>query len=120
MLWPSFPNTKWILPHAPAIPITLNGGMSMPGWFDMAQLENLSDSKYDDEAGLLKSVAAIDALIQSEVDAGIPEDKIILGGFSQGGAISVLSGLIGKRKLGGVVGLSTWVTLNHKVETVSR
>lgn len=119
MLWPSFPHTKWILPHAPAIPITLNNGMSMPGWFDVNQLDRLSDSTYDDEAGILRSVAAVDALIQAEVDAGIPEDKIILGGFSQGGAISVLSGLAGKRKLGGVVGLSTWVVLNHKIESVS-
>jgi lysophospholipase-2 len=93
--------------------------MSMPGWFDTNQLDNLTDSRYDDEAGMMRSVAAVDALIQAEVDAGIPEDKIILGGFSQGGAISVLSGLVGKRKLGGVMGLSTWVVLNHKIDSVS-
>ena len=91
----------------------------MPGWFDINYLDKLDDSKHDDESGIMRSVAAVDALIQAEVDAGIPEEKIILGGFSQGGAISVISGLTGKRKLGGVVGLSTWVLLNHKVQSVS-
>ncbi|ORY33132.1 Phospholipase/carboxylesterase/thioesterase [Naematelia encephala] len=115
MLWPSFPNVKWILPHAPAIPITINGGMSMPGWFDLSTLDKLSDSNYDDEKGLLASVSAVDALIQAEIDSGIPENRIVLGGFSQGGAIAILSALTTKRKLAGVVGLSTWVPLNHKV-----
>ncbi|WWC98112.1 acyl-protein thioesterase 1 [Kwoniella sp. B9012] len=118
MLWSSFPNVKWILPHAPQIPITLNGGMTMPGWFDLSSLDNLTDSTYDDESGMLASVAAVDKLIQNEVDAGIPENKIILGGFSQGGVISILTALTSKRKLGGVVGLSTWVGLNHKIENL--
>ncbi|KAK8843957.1 acyl-protein thioesterase 1 [Kwoniella newhampshirensis] len=116
MLWSSFPGVKWILPHAPSIPITLNHGMTCPGWFDINTLDRLTDSVHDDEKGLLQSVASVDALIQAEVDAGIPENKIILGGFSQGGAISILTALTSKRKLGGVVGLSTWVTLNHKIE----
>ncbi|WVW79506.1 hypothetical protein I302_101475 [Kwoniella bestiolae CBS 10118] len=118
MLWASFPNVKWILPHAPQIPITLNGGMTMPGWFDLSSLDNLTDSKYDDERGILSSIDAVDKLIQNEVDAGIPENKIILGGFSQGGVISILTALSSRRKLGGVVGLSTWVGLNHKVEEI--
>ncbi|WRT69213.1 uncharacterized protein IL334_006197 [Kwoniella shivajii] len=118
MLWSSFPNVKWVLPHAPQIPITLNGGMRMPGWFDIAGLDNLTDSKYDDEKGLLASVAAVDALIQAEVDSGIPENKIIVGGFSQGGVISVLTALTTERKLGGVIGLSTWVALSHKVDEI--
>ncbi|WVQ93102.1 hypothetical protein IAU59_000166 [Kwoniella sp. CBS 9459] len=116
MLWSSFPNVKWILPHAPSIPITLNGGMRMPGWFDLSSLDNLTDSRYDDEKGILSSIAAVDDLIQKEIDAGIPENKIILGGFSQGGVVSILTALTSKRKLGGVIGLSTWVAINHKVE----
>lgn len=93
--------------------------MAMPAWFDLGQLTNLTDSKFDDEKGLLASVAGIDQLIQAEVDAGIPENKIILGGFSQGGAVTALSALMTKRDLAGYVVLSSWVTLGHKIESVS-
>ncbi|KAK1922610.1 Phospholipase/carboxylesterase/thioesterase [Papiliotrema laurentii] len=119
MLWHAFPNVKWILPHAPAIPITINGGMRMPGWFDLATLDKLTDSIHDDEKGMMASVKAVDALIQAEVDAGVPEEKIIVGGFSQGGAISILTGLTTKRKLGGIISLSTWVPLNHKIKELT-
>ncbi|ODN74426.1 acyl-protein thioesterase 1 [Cryptococcus amylolentus CBS 6039] len=116
MLWSSFPHVKWILPHAPPIPITLNQGMSMPGWFDLSNLSRLDDPAYDDETGMNKTLASVDALIQQEVDAGIPEDKIVLGGFSQGGVIAMLGGLTTKRKLGGIVGLSCWLPLSDRIE----
>jgi predicted esterase len=90
----------------------------MPGWFDLSSLDDLTDSKYDDEAGLLKSVSAVDSLVQAEIDAGIPENKIVVGGFSQGGAIAMLYGLTKGRGLGGVIGLSTWLVLNHKIAEV--
>lgn len=101
----------------PSWPLTL--GMRMPGWFDLSTLDKLTDSRHDDEKGLLTSVAAIDALVQAELDAGIPENKIIVGGFSQGGAVAMLYGLTSGRKLAGVAALSTWVVLNHKVMEVS-
>lgn len=91
----------------------------MPAWFDLHNLSNLTDSSYDDERGLLASVAAVDQLVQAEVDAGIPEHKVIVGGFSQGGAVAALSGLTGGRALGGVVVLSSWVVLSHKIQEVS-
>ena len=97
----------------------LTAGHRMPGWFDLSTLDKLTDSAHDDEKGMLASVKAVDGLIQAEVDAGIPESRIIVGGFSQGGAISILTGLTSKRKLGGVIGLSCWVTLNHKIQEVS-
>ena len=90
----------------------------MPAWFDLTTLDKLTSSSYDDEPGLLASVAAIDALIQAEVDAGIPENRIVVGGFSQGGAVAVLTALVTKRKLAGVAAMSTWVPLNHKVPQV--
>ncbi|CAD6577459.1 MAG: hypothetical protein TREMPRED_001951 [Tremellales sp. Tagirdzhanova-0007] len=114
-MWSTFPNVKWILPHAPTIPITINGGMRMPGWFDLANLDRLTDSAYDDEAGMMSSVAAVDALIQAEIDNGISEDRIVVGGFSQGGAVAILTAIVTKRRLAGVAALSTWVPLNHKV-----
>lgn len=93
--------------------------MRMPGWFDLSSLDDLTDSKYDDEQGLLRSVEAIDGLVKAEIEAGIPENKIVVGGFSQGGAIAMLYGLTTGRGLAGVVGLSTWVALNHKIAEVS-
>ncbi|WOO84983.1 Acyl-protein thioesterase 1 [Vanrija pseudolonga] len=120
MLWASMPNVKWVLPHAPELPVTLNGGYRMPAWFDIYTLDRSQTPRHEDEAGLLAAVEAVDKLIQAEVDAGIPEDKIVLGGFSQGGAVTALSLLLGKRKLAGYVSLSTWVPLAHKVEALAR
>jgi len=94
-------------------------GMRMPGWFDLSSLDDLTDSQYDDEQGLLKSVEAVDKLVQAEIDSGVPENKIVVGGFSQGGAIAMLYGLTKGRELAGMVGLSTWVVLNHKIAEVS-
>jgi len=91
----------------------------MPGWFDLSSLDDLTDSKYDDEQGLIKSVEAVDKLVQAEIDSGIPENKIVVGGFSQGGAIAMLYGLTKGRDLAGMVGLSTWVVLNYKIAEVS-
>lgn len=68
---------------------------------------------------MLLSVTDIESLIKTEVDNGIPENRIIVGGFSQGCVIGVLTGLTTKRKLGGVIGLSGWVPLSHKIESVS-
>lgn len=91
----------------------------MPGWFDISSLDDLTDSQYDDEQGLLRSVESIDGLVKAEIEAGIPENKIVVGGFSQGGAIAMLYGLTKGRALAGMVGLSTWVVLNHKIAEVS-
>jgi lysophospholipase-2 len=90
----------------------------MPAWFDLSTFDNLADSRYDDEPGLLTSVSSIDSLIQSEIDSGIPPEKIVVGGFSQGGAVACLLGLTTPRKLAGVACLSTWVVLNHKIESM--
>ncbi|EJT46151.1 acyl-protein thioesterase-1 [Trichosporon asahii var. asahii CBS 2479] len=121
MLWSQLPNVQWILPHAPSIPITLNGGMAMPGWFDIKTLDRSKRvDGLEDEAGLQATVDKIDALIQLEVDKGIPEDKIVLGGFSQGGAIAALSLLLKNRNLAGYVALSTWIPMPEKVAQEAR
>ncbi|RSH95212.1 hypothetical protein EHS25_000298 [Saitozyma podzolica] len=90
--------------------------MRMPAWFDLSTLSSLTDSSSDDEPGLLSSVSSVESLIQSEIDAGIPAEKIVVGGFSQGGAVACLLGLTTPRKLAGVGCLSTWVVLGHKIE----
>ncbi|KAF5024104.1 hypothetical protein F66182_3848 [Fusarium sp. NRRL 66182] len=105
---------KFILPHAPQIPISLNFGMQMPGWFDIKQLGGDVDAliRNEDAEGIKRSQQYFHHLIQQEIDAGIPADRIVLGGFSQGGAMSLLAGLTCTNKLGGIIGLSSWLLLS--------
>ncbi|KAI0147422.1 Phospholipase/carboxylesterase/thioesterase [Xylariaceae sp. FL1272] len=109
-------HVKFVLPHAPSIPVTVNGGMVMPAWFDIAALGGSLDDikKNQDEPGHLKTREFVHGLIQAEIDAGIPSNRIIVGGFSMGAAMSHLSALTAKVKLAGVVGLSSWLPLDHK------
>lgn len=108
---------KFILPHAPAIPITMNGGFQMPGWFDIKSIDTLSHAARaapdEDEQGIELSRAYIYSLVQAEVAAGIPSERVVLGGFSQGGAMSIFAGLTAPFKIGGIVGLSSWLLLNR-------
>ncbi|KAK5988847.1 Acyl-protein thioesterase 1 [Cladobotryum mycophilum] len=112
---------KFILPHAPTIPITMNHGFAMPGWFDVISLGGNTDpfnSSNDDEEGILQSRKYLNSLIENEIERnGIPSERIVIGGFSQGGAMSIFSGLTSPVKLGGIVGLSCWLLLNQKFKS---
>ena len=77
------------------------------------------DFSTEDEPGMLRTVRSLNELITAEVDAGIPADRIVIGGFSQGGAMSLLTGLTTERKLGGVVVMSAWLPLKAKFKAVS-
>ena len=103
---------RFIFPQAPTRPITVNRGQAMPGWYDisMAELE-----RKPDEAGIRESQAFIDALIDREVARGIAADKIILAGFSQGGAIALQTGLRQPQALAGILALSTYLTLGDSL-----
>jgi predicted esterase len=90
LLSPHLPHTKWILPHAPNIPITLNYGASMPGWYDII---SLNPNTREDEVGLYKSIGYISSLISEEIESGIPSENIVLAGFSQGAAMTLLYGI---------------------------
>ncbi|KAI2610477.1 Phospholipase/carboxylesterase [Hypoxylon sp. NC1633] len=107
---------KFILPHAPQIPVTAAEGMSMPGWYDIFALTGKVDDikKDQDERGILQSRDYFNGLIQAEIDSGVPASRIILGGFSQGGAISLFTGLTAKVKLAGIVALSCYLPLDAK------
>ncbi|KAI1824954.1 Phospholipase/carboxylesterase/thioesterase [Xylaria intraflava] len=107
---------KWVLPHAPSMPIVAANGMSIPAWFDIAALDGGIDGlrANQDEQGMLRTREYVNELIQTEIDAGIPANRIVLGGFSQGGAMALLSGLTAKVKLGGIIGLSCWIPLDAK------
>ncbi len=103
---------RFIFPQAPMRPITINGGHVMPGWYDISMTEI---ERRGDEAGIRESQRAINALVEREVSRGIAADKIILAGFSQGGAIALQCGLRFAQRLGGVLALSTYLTLNESL-----
>lgn len=116
MLQPEVPNTTFVFPTAPTRPITLNGGMTMTGWYDIASLERL-DALQDADA-MQESMRYVEGLVQQQVDAGIPSSSIVVGGFSQGGAMALMM-LRSKFKLAGVVGLSCYVPLHEQKPIVS-
>ncbi len=96
---------RFIFPHAPSLPVTINGGYVMPAWYDI--LEISIDRKIDTPQ-LLKSAAAIEAFIEREIERGIPSNRIVIAGFSQGGAVAYQVVLGGRFELAGLMGLSTY------------
>ncbi|KAJ1561101.1 hypothetical protein HK096_005985 [Nowakowskiella sp. JEL0078] len=118
MFAPQFPNVKWILPHAPERKITLNGGMQMPGWYDIFSLTD-RNSKLD-EKGILQSVDEIKKLVKGELELGISENRIVVGGFSQGGALTLTSAIMFDTKLGGFFSLSGYLPLIKSLEQISK
>lgn len=91
-------------------------GMRMPGWYDISEFPVADISKRsEDEAGILRSRNTLHSLINAEVEKGIPAERIVLGGFSQGGAMALLSGLTYQNKLGGIFGLSSYMLLAGKM-----
>ena len=97
---------KFIFPHAPVRPVTLNNGHEMRAWFDMFSLDRADNAKEDD---ILTSVAWIQALIDHEVANGIQAERIVLAGFSQGGVVALHSGLRYPKRLAGIMALSTYL-----------
>lgn len=144
-----FEDVKFIFPNAPNIPITVNFGMSMPGWYDIVRRRDdvcsphtscrcyiwlgyvLTDflrlqsdfsdlNQQQDESGIFRSRSTFTKLITDEVAAGIPSNRIILGGFSQGGAMSLFTGVTTPHKLGGVFGLSCYLVLADKIKELAK
>ncbi|KAJ8670328.1 hypothetical protein QAD02_001587 [Eretmocerus hayati] len=104
-------HVKIICPTAPTMPVTLNGGFRMPSWFD---LRSLDASGPEDEEGIRRAAENVHSMIAQEVAAGIPSDKIVLGGFSQGGALALFSALTYSQPLAGVIVMSAWLPLHQK------
>ncbi|KAE8359211.1 Phospholipase/carboxylesterase/thioesterase [Aspergillus caelatus] len=115
-----FEEVTFIFPNAPMIPITVNFGMSMPGWYDLSKLGRDLDFeeaiRSQDEPGILRSREYFNTLIKEQIDQGISPSRIVLGGFSQGGAMSVFTGVTNKEKLGGVFGLSCYLLLSDRIK----
>ncbi len=99
---------RFILPHAPSMAVTRNNGYVMPAWYD---LYAPSDSQKEDLAGITRSEDYLNSLIDNEIKRGIASDKIVLAGFSQGGAIALHSATRYPKKLAGVLALSTYLPL---------
>ena len=99
---------RFIFPHAPPRPVTINGGYVMRAWYDIAT-EDLSQAQ--DAAGIRASEQAVLALIAREQARGVPASRIVLGGFSQGGAIALHTGLRFPERLAGIMALSTYLPL---------
>lgn len=97
---------RFVFPHAPAIPVTLNGGMVMPAWYDIAEMDL---RRRHDEAGMRRSAARLTALVARENDRGVPTRRIVLAGFSQGGAVALFTGLRHPEPLAGILALSTYL-----------
>ena len=97
---------KFIFPHAPIRPVTINNGMEMRAWYDIKSMDMESRA---DITGVRESSDLVQALIENEIESGIPANKIFLIGFSQGGVIALHLGTRFKQKLAGIVALSTYM-----------
>ena len=108
------PGIRFIFPHAPHRPITINGGMSMRGWYD---IKGMIFDREEDSQGLEDSAIIVNNLIAQENQRGISTDHIILTGFSQGGAIALFTGLRHQQPLGGIIALSTYLPVAETTES---
>jgi len=99
---------RFVFPHAPHRPITINGGMQMRAWFDILGVER---SAAEDETGIRASAALVERLVEREVARGMPSQRIVLAGFSQGGAMALHAGLRHREPLAGVLALSAFLPL---------
>ena len=104
---------RYVFPHAPVRPVTINGGMEMRAWYDIA------DSDFDrraDEEGVRESAGIARALVDEQIARGIAAERIVLAGFSQGGAIALYAGLRFPFRLAGILALSTYLPAPRSLE----
>ena len=105
---------RYLFPNAPTIPVTINGGYVMRAWYD---IKNVDLQRQEDEGGIRQSQAVIEELIEDQIALGFTPEKIVLAGFSQGGAIAYQTGFRSKYKVAGVVTLSTYLPCESSLDT---
>ena len=108
--WPAI---RFVFPHAPQRAVTINGGMRMRAWYDIRNAAFTEGSRADDQ-GVEESIAQVEALIAREAVRGVPARRVILAGFSQGGAITLAVGLRRREPLAGLVALSTYLPMHDR------
>lgn len=108
LLRPEWPSIRFVFPHAKVRPVTINNGVPMRAWYDIVSQEI---DKRADEAGVRDSINEVEALIARERDRGVPASRVILVGFSQGGAIALATGLRREAGIAGIAALSTYLPL---------
>ena len=111
---PAGHGVRFVFPTAAAIPVTINAGMVMPAWYDILHMD-LDAPDRNDAAGLLRSVERVRRLIDAEEALGIPTDRIVLAGFSQGGAVAIELALSYAKPLAALVALSTYVVAPERI-----
>lgn len=111
---PQASRIRWVFPHAPVRPVTLNGGMPMRAWFDIIGLDRRSE---EDDVGIRESGEGIAALVRRERERGIRPERIVLAGFSQGGAMALFTALRESERIAGVLALSTYLPLARTLES---
>lgn len=110
---PGWPGVRFVFPHAPVRAVTINNGVRMRAWYDIKDFDLANRA---DEAGVDASVAQVEALVAREVARGVPRGRIVLAGFSQGGAVTLAAGLRNAEPFAGLVALSTYLPSAHKAE----
>lgn len=113
LLWSGAPDIRFVFPHAPTRPVTINGGMKMRAWYDIV---DLSLGRDHDQKGIADSVNQAAALVTRERKRGITSERIIVAGFSQGGAIALQLALRYPETLAGLVALSTYLLMDKRLE----
>lgn len=112
LLRTGWPAVRFVFPHAAVRPISLNGGLPMRGWYDIAGFDL---SQRQDETGIRSAIAEVEALVEREAARCIDESRIVLAGFSQGGAVALAAGLRHARSLAAIVALSTYLPVAEVV-----
>jgi phospholipase/carboxylesterase len=102
---------RFVFPHAPVQPVTINGGMRMRAWYDISDSAN----RREDERGVRASQALVEALVAREKQRGTSASRLVLAGFSQGGAIALQTGLRHPERIAGIMALSTYVPIAEKL-----
>jgi len=107
------PQTRFVFPHAPVMPVTINMGMTMPAWYDILTLDQSPDREPPEH--ILASAKLVEALLQREKERGIPAESLILAGFSQGGAMALHTGMRHEETLAGLMVLSAYLVLPDRL-----
>jgi phospholipase/carboxylesterase len=110
----SVATVRFVFPHAPSMPVTINGGFVMPAWYDIVSLEHTENR--ENESHIVESAQRIVALVDRERERGIPAERIVIAGFSQGAAMALHVGLQYPAALAGIMALSGYFVLPSKLE----